>query len=97
LRLAGELAGFEIILFPYHPTGQPGPEPHIPPATGVYINCLQTHDMIFVPAFGLADDQVAAAILGELFPQCSVIPVPCHDLALRGGVLNCVTWNVKEG
>jgi agmatine deiminase len=96
-QLAEKLDGFEIIPFPYHPTDQPGLEPHIPPATGAYINFLQTHDTIFVPQFGLAGDRDAATILGDLFPQCGVIPVPCHDLALRGGVLNCVTWNIKEG
>ena len=96
-RLLAALArhGLDAIPFTYCPTDERGTDPGIPPATGCYINFLQTQDKICVPAFGLAADEKAAIILAELFPQCQVIPVWCPKLALEGGAINCVTWNIK--
>jgi agmatine deiminase len=96
-RLATTLArhGLKSIPFPYCPTDEPGTDPGIPSAIGCYINFLQTHDTICVPAFGLAADKYAAKILGEVFLGYRVIKVRCRRLAKKGGVLNCVTWNVK--
>ncbi len=87
-----EAHGFETILFPYQPSEES--VEGIPSALGVYINFLQTMDMILVPAFGLAEDERAAEFLRWEFPLTRVVPLRCDALATSGGVLNCVTWNI---
>jgi agmatine deiminase len=92
-RIAKALTGFELVPFPYCPT-------HIvtdgiASAVGVYINFLQIAGTIFLPIFGLRQDERALKLLGEAFPSCRIISIRSNELAIVGGVLNCVTWNVK--
>jgi agmatine deiminase len=94
-RLAEALVGFEVVPFPYRPSDQPGPDPNVPPATGVYANFLQVGGMVLCPTFGQPADDEALAVLGRCFPTAALIPVPCSELAMEGGLLNCVTWNVR--
>ena len=62
-----------------------------------YLNFLQVKNLIFVPALGLPEDALALKQLREFYPGYKVIPVPgCQDLVRDGGVLNCVSWTVKE-
>lgn len=61
-----------------------------------YINFLQVGERLFVPQFGIQEDSQALEQLGGYFPGCEIIPIfGCESLAKDGGVLNCVTWNVK--
>jgi agmatine/peptidylarginine deiminase len=54
-------------------------------------------NLIFVPALGLPEDPLTLRQLQEFYPGYKVIPVPgCQDLVRDGGVLNCVSWTVKE-
>jgi agmatine deiminase len=62
-------------------------------AVGIYINYLQMKDIVFMPVFGLPEDEEAYAILSRHFPK--VVPVASNDIAKEGGVLNCIAWNVK--
>jgi len=96
-RLAEALRGFDLLHFPYCPTETPGPDPDIWPATGVYINFLQIDDVIICPTFDLPDDQRAMRLLDEFYPEQKVVPLSCEKLKLTedGGVLNCITWNIK--
>lgn len=89
------LASFEIIPFPFCPTDEPGEDPEIPPAIGVYINFLQTEEIIFCPTFGLREDEQALDILRRCFPSRTIVPVRSNKLAMDGGVLNCATWDVR--
>ncbi len=84
--------GFELIPFPYAPTDEIGPV-GIPSAVGVYINFLQTDDVIVCPAFGLSQDGEVQRLLEEWFPKRRVLSLRCEKLAAKGGVINCVTWN----
>ena len=87
--------GFTPIEFPYQPREERNAD-GIPSAKGVYINFLQTADMIVFPTFGWPDaDGRAQRVLRQTFPRYRIIPLDCNDLAVDGGLLNCVTWNVK--
>ena len=94
-RLAASLQkhGFDIVPFPYCPTGKiiEG----IDSAVGAYVNFLQADGIIFCPTFGQHEDDQALGILSRCFPGDQIIPVPSNDLAAEGGVLNCATWNIK--
>lgn len=82
-----------VIPFPYQPTHHM--QVGIPSAEGVYLNFAQTKDTILLPVFGQAEDDKAATLLAKTFPHHQIVPVPCTALAMEGGVLNCVTWNIK--
>ena len=86
--------GFEMIPFPYFPTEKPGRDPGIGSAVGVYINFLQVEGMIFCPVFGQHEDDGALGMVSKCFPRRQIIAVQCTNLAIGGGGLNCVTWNV---
>ncbi|MFH2143301.1 MAG: agmatine deiminase family protein [Bacteroidota bacterium] len=64
-------------------------------AKGVYINFAQIGYIILLPQFGLEMDNIAIKKTKELFPECKVIPINSNEIAVDGGVLNCVTWNIQ--
>lgn len=63
------------------------------PSVGYYINFLKTSRVVFVPQFGFKQDRLAIEFLAAHFPNHRVIGVECFDLAMQGGLLNCVTFN----
>jgi agmatine deiminase len=93
-KLAGSLRrhGFEMIAFPYRPTGKV--LDGIASAEGVYINFLQVEGLIVCPIFQAAEDERALRFLEQVFPRSRILPFDCRELATGGGVLNCVTWNI---
>ena len=94
--LRDALTGFESIPFPYSPTHKPGSDPEIDSALGVYINFLQVGNLIVCPIFKQAEDDQALRTLAKTFPKARIVPLECRKLALEGGVLNCITWNIKS-
>ncbi|HUX95057.1 MAG TPA: agmatine deiminase family protein [Bacteroidales bacterium] len=89
--------GFNIVQVTYLP--QEGrSRDGIPIATGIYINYLETENVIFLPQFGenLQDnDKEALKLFSNIFKEKGklVASVKCTALAKEGGVLNCVLWN----
>jgi len=67
----------------------------IPSAVGNYVNFLRVGNLFLVPAYGVAQDDVACQKLKQLCPDAQVVSVPCVALARQGGVLNCVSWTVR--
>jgi agmatine deiminase len=82
--------GFDFVELPYNLDSNTNPDG----AIGIYINYLQMKDVVFMPVFGLQEDDEAYNILSRYFPK--VITVPSNEIAAEGGVLNCVGWNVKS-
>lgn len=64
-------------------------------AKGVYINFAQIGNIILLPQFGLVTDNIALEKTKELFSECKVVPINSNEIAVDGGVLNCVTWNIR--
>lgn len=64
-------------------------------ASGIYINYLQMKDIIFVPQYDFKEDDLAAKTISDIFPKSKVVPVLCNLIAEEGGVLNCISWNIK--
>jgi agmatine deiminase len=63
-------------------------------ASGCYINYLEVMNCIFFPVFGRKEDNEAQGIIQECFRGKKVIPVQSCEIAVQGGVLNCITWNI---
>jgi len=65
-------------------------------ATGDYINYLQVDGIIFVPIFKRAEDDQVIKLFESLFTDTSIVPVESTELSKGGGVLNCISWNIKR-
>lgn len=64
-------------------------------AHGVYINYLRIGDIVFFPQFGIDADKKALREAENIFKDSLVVPVNCVEISMDGGVLNCISWNVK--
>lgn len=65
-------------------------------ARGVYINFLQMKGKIFLPIYGLKEDEQVIEIFNKYFPKTKIIPVNCNDIAKQGGALNCISWTISK-
>jgi agmatine deiminase len=63
-------------------------------AVGIYINFLHVGKLIIIPEFGLESDDKAYKTISESYPDCTVERVNITRIAEKGGVLNCITWNI---
>ena len=60
-----------------------------------YINYLQVGKKIIVPTFGIQEDKQALKYIREANPDCVVRGFRMRNIALNGGALHCITWNIK--
>lgn len=65
-----------------------------------YTNFYIANGAIIMPAYGIAADQEAAAVLAKAFPGREVVPVQINHLAHGGGGVHCITqqqpaWPVR--
>ncbi|WP_242923078.1 agmatine deiminase family protein [Pontibacter liquoris] len=67
-------------------------------AVGCYVNYLEVSDLILVPVFEVEGnkDQEVMNILTNIFPDRTVAPVCINEVGKHGGLLNCISWNVKN-
>lgn len=68
------------------------PEGYRLPAT--YANLFIANEAVFLPTFGVPEDEEALKILQGIFKDRKVIGVPSRDILLGGGNLHCITQNV---
>lgn len=84
--------GLSVTEVPYRPTL--GKTRGIPPATGCYLNYLRVAGLVVCPTYGMAEDRVVMELLGNRLGVV-VHGLDCRDLALDGGAVHCVTWNIR--
>lgn len=91
-RINNTLTQKNIHPFPFFINSDP-PHDYVPSARGVYTNFLQFNNLIIVPQYTHEKDLQAINTLGLLTPK-KVIGLDCNELAVFGGVLNCIahTW-----
>jgi agmatine deiminase len=89
-----EKTGLNIIPFPAETTNEKNEDGDYT-AKGVYINFMQIGNYILLPQFGLNMDEIALDYTKQLYPHDEVIPIDSNEIALDGGVLNCISWNVQ--
>ncbi len=85
-------AGLKMVHLPYNPYRNAKKLD----ATGCYINYLQVGKMIFVPSFGMIEDNKALKVLKKVFKAYKVVQIPSNQIAKRGGVLNCISWGIQN-
>lgn len=64
---------------------------------GIYVNYLEVNNLIILPVFEILGnkDKEALARIRTLFPDRTIVPFNCNDIALEGGLLNCITWTLR--
>lgn len=78
--------GIAVIDFPYFDsTGKS--------AVGSYLNYLETETHLFLPVFGDARDAAAVKCAKKIFSK-EIISVNINGIAAKGGVLNCISWEM---
>jgi len=65
-------------------------------ATGDYINYLQMDGFIFLPTFKRKEDDQVVKQFEDLFKGTTIVPVESNQLSKDGGILNCISWNIKK-
>lgn len=65
-------------------------------AIGCYINYLRVGNVILMPIFKKPKiDNEAFEILSKTFPDCIIDTVYIYKIAQKGGLLNCISWNIR--
>ncbi len=64
-------------------------------ADGLYINYLQMENFILLPTFEKWEDEIAYRQFEQLFPGQTIETIDSREISADGGVLNCITWNIK--
>jgi len=67
---------------------------HKSPLNWAYINFVRVGDLILLPQLDIPEDDEAMDQISAVFPECRISPIPCRDVVLSHGALNCVTWNI---
>ena len=80
--------GLFPVLLPYTAYRNKGDD-----AKGIYINYLQVGKTVIYPTYGLKEDALAHKVFTRYF-CANVIPIRSNEIAEKGGVLNCVSWNI---
>lgn len=91
-ELAIHNTGLDYIKIPYNVDGN---KKDIQ-ANGVYINYLQMENIIIVPTFGIKEDDDVVKQFEENFKGQSIVTVNSKEIANEGGILNCISWNIKK-
>lgn len=65
-----------------------------------YMNFLQTKNVIIIPQFGIEEDEQAFEQFAKIFPDYAkenrIERINAKRIIEGGGVLNCMTWNIKR-
>ena len=92
LRLALHNASLDFIEIPYNPYMNQKDDY----ANGAYINFLRMHQAVIIPTFGIEEDEAVVRQFEQLFPGQNIVTINSNDLALDGGILNCISWNIYK-
>ncbi|MCH8547000.1 MAG: agmatine deiminase family protein [Cryomorphaceae bacterium] len=67
-------------------------------AIGCYVNYLEVGNLIILPIFEVENNQDQAVYdqMTSIFPDRIIETINFNDVGRYGGLLNCVTWNIKR-
>jgi len=66
-------------------------------AIGLYLNYLEIGDLIILPVFDVKGnlDQKVIDLFKSVFPYKQIETVVINQVAREGGLMNCISWNIK--
>ncbi|MGE4354228.1 MAG: agmatine deiminase [Oscillospiraceae bacterium] len=62
-----------------------------------YVNFYISNAAVILPQFKDKNDALAIDILGGLFPDRKIIPIPARDILVGGGNIHCITQQIPKG
>lgn len=67
-------------------------------AIGCYMNYLEIGNLIIFPIFqtDYNKDDEAFKLIKRKYPDKIIEPVNINEIVNHGGLMNCITWNIKE-
>jgi agmatine deiminase len=86
-----ENGGLNLIQIPFNPYRNKSDIS----AEGIYINYLEVDGNIILPVYQMKEDDTVARLFEQLFPIKRISTLSSNEIAMKGGVLNCITWNIK--
>jgi agmatine deiminase len=84
-------AGLDWVEIPYNPYNNKK-NFH---ANGIYMNFLQMENVLVIPTFNIKEDEIAVRFFEDNFIDYTIKTLESNEIAYNGGVLNCITWNIK--
>lgn len=70
------------------------------PRNWIYLNFLQTEDILIIPKLGIKEDELAFNVIKESFHEYTnknrIFQVDVNSLLKEGGGLNCASWTIKQ-
>lgn len=88
-ELEESLSDIEIIEIPY--VFQEGLWKGWPSACGYYLNSLVTENYIYVPVYGLEEDEYVLELI-QSYTSKEVVSINAEDVCFMGGSVRCLTW-----
>ena len=64
------------------------------PLPATYVNFLCTRQYLFVPTYGVKEDETALKLLTDALPNHKVVGINCRALVEQHGSLHCATMNL---
>lgn len=66
-------------------------------AIGCYMNYLEIGDVILFPIFEVENnkDEQAVKLITSIYPNKHIETININDVARHGGLMNCISWNIK--
>lgn len=61
-----------------------------------YVNFYIANSAVIMPAFGDANDDVAAEILRDIFPEREIMQIYARDILIGGGNIHCITQQIPK-
>jgi agmatine deiminase len=67
-------------------------------ALGIYINYLEVGNLIIMPVFEIEGnkDEEVFSLFKSIFPQKIIETVNINTIGREGGLMNCISWNIKS-
>ena len=51
---------------------------------------------VIIPTFGIKDDEIIVKQLETIFAGQNIVTIDSNEIASDGGILNCISWNIKK-
>lgn len=62
-----------------------------------YVNSYIANGAVIMPIYDDPNDDIAAEIMGEVFPDRKIVRVPALEIAAGGGSIHCITQQQPKG
>ncbi|MBA3675052.1 MAG: agmatine deiminase family protein [Chitinophagaceae bacterium] len=53
-------------------------------------------NLIIIPIYDKKEDAQVVKQFEILFPSYTIRTIDCNEIAIEGGILNCISWNVYK-